>query len=306
MKILVTGANGQLAKCIKDLYRKSKLEDEYIFLFKNQLNICDKSLIERYLYIHPDIDCIINCAGYTDVEGCEQDIYKAFKVNAYGVKNLVDICKEHNIMLIHISTDYVYDMNVSVATEDSKINPASIYGQSKRDGEVFIENSNLNKWYIFRTSWLYSEYGNNFFNKILYKAEQTYDKIYAVNDEVGNPTCSHELATFLVGFIQLHKYEEIPCGIYNFTEEHLVSRYEFAKEIASLSAAGPARQYSIFPISQKECYKQYKLKAPRSHSCILSNKKINKYNDFFIRSDHYQLIRYCINHDRVKNLEDLY
>ena len=142
--------------------------------------------------------------------------------------------------------------------------------------------------------------------KILYKAEQTYDKIYAVYDEVGNPTCSHELATFLVGFIQLHKYEEIPCGIYNFTEEHMVSRYEFAKEIASLSAAGPARQYSIFPISQKECYKQYKLKAPRSYSCILSNKKINEYNDFFIRSDHYQLIRYCINHDRVKNLENLY
>ena len=167
MKILVTGADGQLAKCIKDLYRKSKLEDEYIFLSKNQLNICDKSLIERYLYIHPDIDCIINCAGYTDVERCEQDIYKAFKVNAYGVKNLVDICKEHNIMLIHVSTDYVYDMNVSVATEDSKINPASIYGQSKRDGEVFIENSNLNKWYIFRTSWLYSEYPGNFFTKIL-------------------------------------------------------------------------------------------------------------------------------------------
>ncbi len=302
MKILVTGADGQLAKCIKDLYRKSKLEDEYIFFSKNQLNICDKSL-ERYLYIHPNIDCIINCAGYTNVERCEQDIYKAFKVNAYGVKNLVDICKEHNIMLIHISTDYVYDMNVSVATEDSKINPASIYGQSKRDGEVFIENSNLNKWYIFRTSWLYSEYGNNFYNKVLYTAEQTYDKIYAVTDEVGNPTCAHELATFLIAFIQLHKFDEIPSGIYNFTEEHTISRYEFAKEIACIKC-GPARQYSVIPISQKECYQKYNLKVPRSHYCVLSNKKINEYNDFYIRSNHEDLLKYCIVHEGEKYMED--
>lgn len=281
MKVLVTGAHGQLGRCIYDAYTNPNIYkvNEYLFASRYEFDITSEASMEQYLFYHSGIECIINCAGYTNVERAEEDIVEAFEVNSRGVKKLVDICEKYDIMLFHISTDYVYKDGQGICNEESEIEPLNIYGQSKRDGELFIINSNLKNWYIFRTSWLYSPYRSNFFTKIMndYIDGKYYKSLRVVTDEIGSPTYAKSLAETLLCIIEHGYYAtSFKNGIYNASGNGIASRYDFA---ANIIAAGYNTyidgkriniQRTIYPITQAEL----NLKAKRPHCVIMNNDKL--------------------------------
>ena len=161
------------------------------FLDENELDITKRRKILEYVTIHK-IDLIINCAAYTNVNQSETNKKQAIKVNVDGVRNLVELCEEKKLKMIHFSTDYVYNSdNLNPVNEDSKINPINYYGISKREGERIIEKSSSDS-IIIRTSWLYSMYGNNFVKTMIKKGEKG-QKIYVINDQFGCPTYSKDL-----------------------------------------------------------------------------------------------------------------
>ena len=164
--ILVTGASGQLGKTIKELYSNNTLGLSFTFVNKNQLDITDEAMLKSCFTLNKFNYCI-NCAAYTNVDQAEKTPEIAFKVNAEGVKYLSEICKEHNVILVNISTDYVFDGNKTTPyTIDDLPNPINNYGKSKLLGEEYIKQI-LNKYYIIRTSWLFSKkYGKNFYRTI--------------------------------------------------------------------------------------------------------------------------------------------
>ena len=292
MKVLVIGASGQLGKCIYDeveyIFNMGLLNNEYYFATHDMFDITNMSSMENYIYCHLRPDCIINCAAYTNVEKAEDDIVGAFNVNSKGVNNLVNICNKYGIMLFHISTDYVYDSGICY--EDSKLNPLGIYAQSKRDGEIFIEKSNLNKWFIFRTSWLFSEYSGNYVTNILKRTDNVTNLLYGTIDEIGCPTYARRLAEIIVGIINNSTYKMMDNGIYNACGNGYVSRYEFTKKIIEgyielevfrkkYKTAPEYAYYSkllrVNPITQDEAYKIFNLKAPRPKGVIISNSKLD-------------------------------
>ena len=176
MKILVTGANGQLGQEFKN--NVANTGHEFYFTDENELDITKKRKILDYVTIYK-IKLIINCAAYTNVEDAETNKRQAVKVNSEAVRNLVKVCEKKKIKMIHFSTDYVYNsQNLIPLSEDSNVNPINYYGFSKREGEKIIENSPSNS-IILRTSWLYSNYGNNFVKSIIEKAEKE-EKVYVI------------------------------------------------------------------------------------------------------------------------------
>ena len=279
MKTLIIGAGGQLGKCIRDVVEQTVLKNinkEYYFATHDDFDITDKSSMVNYMYCHFIPDYIVNCAAYTNVEKAEDDVYGAFKVNLMGVKNLVDICEEYNIALIHISTDYVYKSKIGPINEDDQIEPINIYGESKRDGELQIINSNLKNWYIFRTSWLYSEYDNNFVTKMITNYKKS-SKLYGVADEIGSPTYARKLAMCIIDILENIYYENgdmksIPSGIYNFSGLGCCSRLKFAETIIDGISH---TEHSVTPITQYEAEKMWNLKAQRPNNTVLDNTKIN-------------------------------
>ncbi len=283
MKVLVTGAYGQLGRCIYDIIHETFTykNNEYIFASHSEFDITDIGSMEKYFFYNPDIKCIINCAAYTNVDGAEKDPYTVFYINSRGVQNLVQLCEKYDIMLFHISTDYVYkdcQSLDSLCTEDSEIEPINIYGQSKRDGELHIINSNLKNWYIFRTSWLYSEYPGNFFTKILEKAKKEY-ALTVVTDEVGCPTYAKDLASMLICIIEHEYYKTtLESGIYNYSGLGFTSRYDFASSIIAggynikVNDKKIGIHVPIYPIKQKDL----NLSAKRPQFVVLNNQKISK------------------------------
>ena len=238
-KILVTGANGQLGKCIRDIYDKNKKENMYIhFMTKDELDISDKKICDMELNaIMPDI--IINCAAYTNVNECESEegYKKAVKSNIDGVSNIAQWCENNkNCALIHISTDYVYDgksgCNCAPYAEFDNICPINNYGKTKREGEKEIEKRNINS-IIIRTSWLYSEYGKNFFNTIVSKIKNNIPST-VVCDQIGTPTNAHDLADFIFYLIENNfLIHNDTSNVVNFSNDGACSWYDFAYEIAS-------------------------------------------------------------------------
>ncbi|WP_298550529.1 dTDP-4-dehydrorhamnose reductase [uncultured Algibacter sp.] len=226
INVLVTGSNGQLASCIKDL--ENKYSDlNFIYTDYLELDITNKEDVTSFFKQHSKIDYCINCAAYTAVDKAENDIEKAFAVNAIGPKNLVLVCSEYDTVLIHVSTDFVFDgMQSFPYIEKNIANPISIYGKSKLQGEKEI-TSNLGKYFIFRTSWLYSEYGNNFMKTMLSLAE-TRDEISVVSDQIGTPTYAKDLAAVILKVIlEGNSF----YGVYHYSNEGVASWYDFAKAI---------------------------------------------------------------------------
>lgn len=308
MKVLVTGAHGQLGKCIYDEYNfpSTYKVNEYLFASKYEFNITSEAIMEQYLFNHPDIKCIINCAAYTNVERAEEEIVEAFEINSRGVKKLVDICEKYDIMLFHISTDYVYKDGQGICNEESEIEPLNIYGQSKRDGELHIINSNLKKWYILRTSWLYSPYNKNFFTKIMedHTNEKYYNNLRVVVDEIGSPTYAKKLAGILLCIIEYGYYNTtFKNGIYNASGNGMASRYDFASNIIAsgynvyLDGKKINVKRNIFPITQKEL----NLKAKRPHCVIMNNDKL--YSALPIQRDHWIYdLNWCVDdYERMIN-----
>ncbi|WP_108802658.1 dTDP-4-dehydrorhamnose reductase [Aquimarina sp. Aq107] len=228
LRILITGSNGQLGKCIK-LISKKYFGLEVTFKDSKELDITDKRSMLSFLEAK-HFDNIINCAAYTNVEQAEKEQEEAFLINAEGVKNIAEACKVNGIRLIHISTDYVFDgKKDSPYIEEDITNPINEYGKSKLLGEQYIQEI-LKEYFIIRTSWLYSQFGNNFYKTILEKSK-TETQLNITSSEIGTPTNANDLASFILNLIGSKNQQ---YGIYHFSNLGKGTWYDFAKEIISL------------------------------------------------------------------------
>lgn len=266
-KILVTGANGQLGKELKDLSR-SFLQFDFIFLSRTDLPIHHFELVRTYFKTLNPAYCI-NCAAYTAVDRAEEEKDLAFQVNGEAVGVLAAICKEHNTKLVHISTDYVFDGTSSVPyKEDDITNPQCVYGSSKREGEKQALQLNPDV-IIIRTSWVYSSYGKNFV-KTMMRLMKERNEINVVNDQTGSPTYAADLAEVivqLIGDCQLNSTDWQP-GIYHFSNHGKISWYDFAVAIKELTGSSVI----IKPITTAE----FPTAAKRPAYSVLDNSKIQK------------------------------
>ncbi len=225
MKILVTGGAGQLGQTLQQIAQK---ETNLSFVFKSSsdLDITDYDAVHEALTASDYAYCI-NCAAYTNVDKAETETDKARLVNITGARNLALNCKETGTVLIHISTDFVFDgyLNVPYREEDIA-RPIGFYGDTKYKGERAIIN-NLEEHFILRTSWLYSEHGHNFMKTMLRLGTER-DALSVVYDQVGTPTYAKDLAHAILQIIKAHS---IDYGVYNFSNEGVASWYDFAKAI---------------------------------------------------------------------------
>ncbi|WP_339710941.1 dTDP-4-dehydrorhamnose reductase [uncultured Kriegella sp.] len=255
MRILVTGSGGQLAKCIKKIAPNYK-SLSFVFKDSKELDITDKGEVDS-TFGTGGFDFCINCAAYTNVDDAERFPELAFAVNAEGVKNLAEACSSNEVKLIHISTDYVFDGTKQgpYLPEDAP-NPINVYGKSKLKGEQYIQEL-LKQHYIVRTSWLYSEYGSNFYKTILKKAK-TEKKLSITTDQIGCPTNANNLALFLMGFV---KAAVKPYGIYHFTDGEAMTWYEFAARIL--------RENRMDDVVRLEKVKNYRTFAIRPKNSVL-------------------------------------
>ncbi len=231
MNILVTGANGQLGNCLRLATRGSK--DNYIFTDVAELDITDAETVKKMVKDN-DVKVVVNCAAYTNVEKAEDDAAFAELLNATAVRNLAEAAKANGATLIHISTDYVFGKepyNVP-CREDQKGTPTGVYGLTKLHGEQQIAESGV-KALIFRTAWLYSEYGKNFVKTML-TLTSTKPAINVVFDQTGTPTYAQDLADAIHNIIENRKFEGNE-GIYHYSNEGVCSWYDFTKAIAAMA-----------------------------------------------------------------------
>ena len=222
MKILITGANGMLAKSV----RKRLEGNELICTDVEDLDITNEEAVLKYVAeVKPEY--IINCAAYTAVDKAETAGEIVEKINADGPRNLAKAAKENDSVLVHVSTDYVFGGDLDVEKdykEDDPKHPVTAYGITKLHGEEAIEE-NTDKYYIFRTAWLYGD-GNNFVRTML-KLGETKDELNVVSDQHGSPTYAEDLANFIGEAIE----KKIPYGVYNATNEGYTTWYDFTKAI---------------------------------------------------------------------------
>ena len=224
-RILVTGASGQLGLSIQNIYKKYT-NLEFVFMNSKELDITNSNGIQEIIR-SSHFDFCINCAAYTNVEQAEKHSEKAFAVNAEGVKNIATACKNNNVVLIHISTDYVFDGEKGAPyTPEDKPNPINEYGKSKLLGEQNIQQI-LKKYFIVKTSWLYSEFGKYFYKTILMKA-QTEQVIYVTDKETGRPTNANNLVKYILEVMVLGNKD---YGIYHFTDGIEMTWFDFASRI---------------------------------------------------------------------------
>ena len=224
MKVLVTGAKGQLGRSIEDLCPQN-----FIYTDIEELDITDLQAV-RALVAQEKIDAIVNCAGYTNVEAAEDNFELAELLNATAVGNLAAAMKEVGGLLVHISTDYVFGKEPynTPCKEDMKGTPTGVYGLTKLHGEEAVISSGV-RHIIIRTSWLYSPYGKNFVKTML-ELTSARPVVSVVFDQVGTPTFASDLAAAIIRIL------EAPVeGIYNYSNEGVCSWYDFAKAIAALS-----------------------------------------------------------------------
>ncbi len=228
MNILVTGANGQLGTCMRNASARSN--DTYIFTDVAELDITDAEAVARAVTDN-DIKVIVNCAAYTNVDKAEDDAEFAELLNATAVRHLADAVKANDGTLIHISTDYVFggSQGNTPRNEDEPVNPTGVYGLTKLHGEQAVAESGA-KALIFRTAWLYSEYGKNFV-KTMINLTATKPELKVVFDQCGTPTYARDLADAIFDIIENRKFEGNE-GIYHFSNEGVCSWYDFAVMIA--------------------------------------------------------------------------
>ncbi|WP_027138112.1 dTDP-4-dehydrorhamnose reductase [Gaetbulibacter saemankumensis] len=258
ISILVTGADGQLGRCIKDLesqYPNLKMT----FTNRQDLDITNKHEVFDY-FNQNSFDYCINCAAYTAVDKAESEPDKAHQVNAEGPKNLALACKAYGVVLIHISTDFVFDGNKKEPyTEEDIPNPVNVYGVTKLKGEDVIQQL-LDKYFIIRTSWLYSEYGHNFVKTML-RLGEIRDEIDVVSDQIGAPTYAGDLAQVLLNIISRQQKD---YGIYHYCNRGEVSWYDFAQAILR------GKHVKVTPIPSE----RYKTEALRPSYSVLDISKI--------------------------------
>lgn len=262
MKILVTGAKGQLGSEIN--YLSHSCPYEFEFIDREELDLTDKGSIIPFLE-NSNPDYIINCAAYTAVDQAEDEPELADVINSIGPKRIAEYCNKNNKRLIHISTDYVFDgiFNTPINEEDLP-NPRSVYGQTKLDGEKAVQEL-LDDVYIIRTSWVYSEFGNNFV-KTMIRLGSEREEISVVADQYGTPTWARDLADAILQIInQITNGNDQP-SIYHFSNEGKISWNDFAKEIMAQAKL----TCKVNPISTYD----YPTKAERPKYSVLNKSKI--------------------------------
>ena len=236
MNILITGANGQLGNEMRIVSKGSS--DNYIFTDVAELDITNPNAVMNFIKDN-EVKVVVNCAAYTNVDKAEDDETTAELLNAQAVEYLAKACKENDATLIHISTDYVFGGNEgnTPRKENEPVNPTGAYGRTKLHGEQAIEKVGC-KHIIIRTAWLYSEFGNNFV-KTMRKLTAERDSLKVVFDQVGTPTYALDLANTIEVFIEklkiVNSQLSIVNSIYNYSNEGVISWYDFAKEICELS-----------------------------------------------------------------------
>ena len=260
MKILITGANGMLAKAVKEELK----ENELICTDVEELDITNLDAVRLYTKkVKPDY--IINCAAYTAVDKAEEQEELVYKINAIGPKNLAIAAQEDNAVLVHISTDYVFGGDKDTSkdyNEDDKKNPQAVYGKTKLAGEKFIEE-NCKKFYIFRTAWLYGE-GHNFVRTMINLSKE-HDEVKVVNDQHGSPTYAVDLASIIHQAME----KQIPFGVYNSTNMGYTTWYDFTKMIYDLEGIN----CKVTPVTSEE----FKSAAKRPKNSQMSKSKLLKY-----------------------------
>ena len=254
MKILITGAYGMLGSDLRET-----LKDHELFIAGHKdLDIADQNKVMNYI-LEKSPEIVINAAAYTAVDNCETDYTNAYSVNAIGPKNLAIACNKINIPLIHISTDYVFDGNKRTPlTEEDTLGPKTAYGKTKLEGEKMIQE-NTKKYFILRTAWLYGIHGKNFVQTMLNLSKKN-NELKVVNDQIGSPTYSKDLAIAISELLNSDKY-----GIYHVTNKGEISWYDFSKKIFELSNIN----IKVNPVSTEE----FPRPAPRPHYSVLSNQK---------------------------------
>jgi len=236
MKILVIGKNGQLGKSLNNIVCNRKDSKNFIFIGRNQLNLCNTESIRNY-FKKNIFNLIINCAAYTDVDQAEVKSNIAKKINHNAVLELSNAAKKQNCKLIHISTDYVFDgLNKNAYSEEDITNPINVYGQSKLDGEKAIQNTMKFNAIIIRTSWVYSEFENNFVDTML-RLGQNNDELNVVSDQIGSPTYASDLALAILNIIEREGYflTKNKTEIFHFSNKGKVSWSDFAREIFKIA-----------------------------------------------------------------------
>ena len=282
MNILVTGANGQLGNEMRVVSKGSS--DRYIFTDVEELDITNRDAVTNFVKEN-DIKVVVNCAGYTNVEKAEDEEKLAELINAQAVEYLALACRENHATLIHISTDYVFGGNEgnTPRKENEPVNPTGAYGRTKLHGEQAIWKVGCN-YLIIRTAWLYSEFGNNFV-KTMRKLTSERDKLNVVFDQIGTPTYAFDLANVIFKIIEERRYDKL-TGIYHFSNEGVISWYDFAKEICELSG----NSCDIQPCHSDE----FPSKVKRPSYSVLDKTKIK--NSLNITIPHWkESLKKCIN-----------
>jgi dTDP-4-dehydrorhamnose reductase len=237
MVVLVTGANGQLGQALQSISANYP-EIDFVFCSSSDLDITKKESCEAVFIKYKPNYCL-NAAAYTAVDKAESEPEKAQLINVIGSRNLAEACKEYDIILIHISTDFVFDgTNKTSYKEEDTPNPTGVYGLTKLQGEKAIQET-FDNYFIIRTSWVYSQFANNFMKTMLRLASER-DSLSVVNDQIGTPTNAVDLAEALISIIT-QTYSLQPTaynlfGIYNFSNEGQCSWYDFAKEIFEINS----------------------------------------------------------------------
>ncbi|WP_312823215.1 dTDP-4-dehydrorhamnose reductase [Epilithonimonas sp.] len=229
-RILVVGGNGQLGHCLQKLAPKYHNQYDFNFTGSDVLNITNKAQIEKeFDEYQPDF--VINASAYTAVDLAEKEEEKAFAINAYGVADLAEVCKENNAILIHVSTDYVFDGETNLSySEDDFTDPIGVYGASKRKGEELALEHNP-ETVILRTSWLYSEFNKNFVKTMLHLFSIK-DELGIVGDQFGQPTNANDLAEAIMDIIEA---KNKTFGIYHFSNYPETTWFDFASKIKEFS-----------------------------------------------------------------------
>ena len=257
MKVLVTGVKGQLGYDVVNELKKRNIEAVGVDI--DEMDITDAASVDKVIK-EASPDAVIHCAAYTAVDAAEDNVDICRKVNKDGTQNIANVCKELDIKMIYISTDYVFDGEGTRPWEpDDKPDPLNVYGLTKYEGEVAV-TSTLSKYFIVRIAWVFGVNGKNFIKTMLNLAK-THDSLTVVNDQFGSPTYTYDLARLLVDMVLTDKY-----GIYHATNEGIITWYDFACEI--FKTAGLDIKVSPVPASE------YPAKAKRPSNSRMSKQKL--------------------------------
>ena len=274
MRILVTGKNGQLGRSIHKIVNtkidNNQSSDEFIFVGREDLDLSSENSISHYFGNNDKFDIIINCAAYTQVDKAEQEVELANQINHLAVKQLASFASKQQAKLIHISTDYVFDGESDKPyTEIDITNPINVYGKTKLAGEKALQAVMPINAIIIRTSWVYSEFGNNFVKTMLRLGKER-DELSVVSDQIGSPTYATDLAEVILKIIDDKAYQDKgqSTEVYHYSNEGEISWYRFTEEIFKITKI----DCKVNPITTE----QYPTPAKRPKNTFMNKDKITE------------------------------